>query len=68
MELKQNFDVIIKDVNGNVIYEFHNVKPTIQASTVTISDGKFVKNEKVVLECVAENALSGEINVLDTGE
>ena len=68
MELKQNFDVIIKDVNGNVIYEFHNVKPSIQASTVTISAGKFVKNEKVVLECVAENALSGEINVLDTGE
>lgn len=68
MVLKQTFDVIIKDVNGNVLYEFRDVKPQIEASPVTIADGKFIKNEKVILECIAENAIKGEINLLDTGE
>ena len=61
MNIRQTFDVIVKDVNGNVLYEFRDVKPVIQAETVTISDGKFIKTQKIILECVAENAIEGVV-------
>ena len=62
MEFRQIFDVIVKDINGNVLYEFKNVVPVVKQETVTISDSKFIKNQVVVIECVAENLISGDVS------
>jgi len=61
MQIKQTFDVIVKDINGTELFVFKNVKPVIKAETITISSERFVKNQHIVLECVAENALAGEV-------
>jgi len=61
MDIRQVFNVVVLDVNGNVLYEFKNVVPNKVATTVTLSSDKFVKNQVVELVCVAENAISGEV-------
>ena len=53
MDVRQVFNVIVLDVNGNVLYEFKNVVPNKVATTVTLSSDKFVKNQVVELVCVA---------------
>jgi len=55
------YNVIIKDLNGELLFEFKDVKPTIKAETITVTGNSFVKNQILELECVAKNVLKGEL-------
>jgi len=54
------YNVNLRDINGNLLYTFENVEPQVTAGTVTISDGKFIKNDIITLNCVVDNAIEGD--------
>ena len=55
-----NYTVVLKDINGNVLGEIPGTEKEIKAGPVIISDGKFIKNDTVILEAVVTNALMDE--------
>lgn len=57
----ERYTVNIFDINGELLYKFEDVKPVITKDTVTISEGKFVKDRQIELNCIAENAISGQV-------
>ncbi|APT75060.1 hypothetical protein LN42_00600 [Marinitoga sp. 1137] len=60
MILNQKFNVKILDVKGNLLFEFKDVKPSIQAETFTVTNDGVKKNQIIEIKCIAENAITGE--------
>jgi len=52
--------IVVKDIGGNLIGTFSKPMTTKIDGPITISDGRFIKNDIVTLECVATNAIKGE--------
>lgn len=53
--------IVIKDINGKNIGTFSKPMTTKIDGPITIADGRFIKNDIVTLECVATNAIKGEV-------
>jgi len=53
--------IVVKDINGNTVGTFTKPMATKIDGPITISDGRFIKNNTVTLECVATNAIEGEV-------
>ena len=50
----------MKDIGGNLIGTFSKPMTTKIDGPITISDGRFIKNDIVTIECIAANAIKGE--------
>jgi hypothetical protein len=57
----ERYTVNVYDINGELLYKFEDVKPVITKDTITISEGKFVKDRQIELNCIAENAIAGQV-------
>jgi hypothetical protein len=52
--------VEVYDVNGNLLYKCENPQKEVIRGPITIVNDKFVRNDTVILKCIAENAVYGE--------
>lgn len=55
------YNVIVKDINGEVLFEFKDIKPTVKAETFTVTSGYVEKKRLLILECVAQNVVKKDI-------
>jgi hypothetical protein len=55
------YNVVIKDLNGELLFKFDDVKPVVKAETITVTGNSFQKNQIIELNCVATNVLKGEL-------
>lgn len=56
----EKYVIVVKDIKGATIGTFSKPMQTKIDGPITISDGRFIKNNIVTLECVATNAIKGE--------
>lgn len=57
---KDIFVIEIYDTSGNLIGKFKNAQTAKITGPVTITDDKFIRHGKVLLQCTAQNAVKGE--------
>ena len=60
-----NYDVIIKDIAGNVLFEFNNVKARTVSTDYRVVNGKVIENNKIKIECVADSIVNGDVPLGD---
>ena len=62
----RKYNVNVNDpATGELIYRFENVNAVIARDELRVSDGKYVHDQTLELECTAENVKID--NVTDTG-
>ena len=50
-------NILVKDLEGNELAYFENVEPKSTSSRYEVADGKYIANDTLVIECVAENLM-----------
>ena len=53
--------IVVKDIKGETVGTFSKPATTKIDGPITISDGRFIKTDIVTIECVATNAIKGEV-------